>query len=411
MRKFASLAVSALCLGALPITAAHSAPAKSPHYLLAHYMPWFEANPTLHKWGWHWTMGHMNPDQMTKGRREIASRYYPLIGPYDSNDPDTLECHVLLMKLAGIDGVLIDWYGMDDYLDYGLNNRNTLHMIQYIKRAGLHYGIVYEEQTVPKLMEGNIITGTDPVPHGKRVLQWMQQQWFSDPAYITLSGKPVFLVFGGGYFKGDQWQQIFSSISTPLTFFTEDNRRPPADGAFAWPNPSAGLEGSRKQTDTFYTEAAHWPTFMPAAYPRFEDFYQQTGGHSWGQIDDQGGKTYVETLERSLKSGAPITQLVTWNDWGEGTIIEPSLEFGYRDLEVTQRLRRKYLDPRFHYTPTDLRLPIALYTLRKQLAGDNVAQARLENASRLLFAGKVDQARAALRALRAERHLPTMAAR
>ena len=75
---------------------------------MAHYMPWFEAKPISPGWGWHWTMNHYHPDQVTDGRREAASRYYPLMGLYDSSDPDALDCHVLLMKLAGLDGVLIE---------------------------------------------------------------------------------------------------------------------------------------------------------------------------------------------------------------------------------------------------------------------------------------------------------------
>ena len=33
--------------------------------------------------------------------------------------PTRLESKVLLMKLAGIDRVIVDWYGNDDYLDDG----------------------------------------------------------------------------------------------------------------------------------------------------------------------------------------------------------------------------------------------------------------------------------------------------
>ena len=40
------------------------------------------------------------------GKRQIASHYYPKIGPYASSDPDVIEYHLLLMKYAGVDGVL-----------------------------------------------------------------------------------------------------------------------------------------------------------------------------------------------------------------------------------------------------------------------------------------------------------------
>ena len=40
-----------------------------------------------------------------------AAHYYPKIGPYASNDPDVLEYHFLLMKAAGVTGIILDWYG------------------------------------------------------------------------------------------------------------------------------------------------------------------------------------------------------------------------------------------------------------------------------------------------------------
>src|SRR5581483_5081069 len=41
--------------------------------------------------------------------KEIASTYYPAIGPYDVADPDVAEYHVLLAKAAGIDGFMAEF--------------------------------------------------------------------------------------------------------------------------------------------------------------------------------------------------------------------------------------------------------------------------------------------------------------
>ena len=102
--------------------------------IMVHYMPWYASKPISGEWGWHWTMNHFDPDTIADdGRRAIASHYYPLIGPYDSNDPHALECHVLLMKFADIDGAIIDWYGIKDHRDYAAIHRNTNHLISYIK--------------------------------------------------------------------------------------------------------------------------------------------------------------------------------------------------------------------------------------------------------------------------------------
>ena len=362
--------------------------------LLVHYMPWFEANPTAKQWGWHWTMNHYHPDRITNGRREAASHYYPLVGLYDSNDPDLLECHVLLMKFAGIDGVLIDWSGTDDFLDYGLIHRNTLHLIDFVKRAGLKFAIVYEDATVPGMIDAKRFPKTEAVAHGQALVQWMQAHWFTDSAYLTQADRPVLLDFGSGYYQGDQWNRIFSVLPFPPAFYTESDRRAPALGSFDWPQPGKGTENSFQEMDRFYAGARSMPTFIAAAFPRFHDIYAQAGVQkSWGTIEDREGKTYEETLARGLTSGASFLQLVTWNDWGEGTQIEPSVEFGYRDLEITQRLRLQHIKPAIAYTGQDLRLPVELYRLKKTLASDNKTQPDMKEISDLLFAGKVKQAR------------------
>lgn len=139
--------------------------------VLVHYMPWYASESVSGEWGWHWTMNRFNPDKVGKdGRREVASHYYPLIGAYDSNDPHVLECHVLLMKFAGIDGVVIDWYGRDAFRDYGEIHRNTLHLIKYIKRAGLRFAICYEDQAVKHKVQDRSL------PEAKAVRNQMTRQ-------------------------------------------------------------------------------------------------------------------------------------------------------------------------------------------------------------------------------------------
>lgn len=400
-RAFLTLLLLALLPPVLAAPPPPARPTPPPRFLMAHYMPWFEAKPTGKGWGWHWTMNHFQPDRSTNGRREAASHFYPLMGLYDSGDPDALDCHVLLMKFAGIDGVLVDWYGTDDAFDYGLLHRNTLALIRAVKKAHLRYAVVYEDQAVPKLIAAHVFPEADAVPHGQRLMAWLQAHWFSDPSYLTLDGRPVLLVFGGVYYTGDQWGRMFEGLPRPPLFFTEGDRRAPATGGFAWPQPQGGDAQSVLALDRFYAAAPRWPLSIPAAWPRFHDIYGQAGVQpSYGVIDDRDGLTYAGTLDRALKSDAAIIQLVTWNDWGEGTQIEPSVETGYRDLETTQT-RCLSLVPAFPYTAQDLRLPLTLYALQKKGGGDPARRAKLDTISRLLFAGRLTRARALLAAYRA----------
>lgn len=361
-------------------------------WVLAHYMPWYAAKPVSPEWGWHWTMGKLNPDVRKGARREAASHYRPLLGLYDSGDPDALECHVLLMKFAGIDGVMVDWYGLIDHYDYAVNHRNTERLFSAIQKAGLKFALVYEDQTVTQLIKGGKFKPEEALDQGKRLMKWVEKRWFRSPSYVKLDGKPVFLVFGPQYYAPEDWGKLFEGLVARPAFFTLHHRKGDAAvGAYDWPLPKGGDEGSARERAGFFARAKEWPAFIPVAYPRFHDFYREAGVHeSWGRIDDRDGRTYTSTLREALASGAPIVQIATWNDWGEGTGIEPTEEFGYRDLEATQRLRKA------RYSASDLRLPIRLYRLRKR---PGIDPKKLAEVSRRLFASRLAEARKGLEAL------------
>ena len=74
------------------------APLPEGKLLLMHYMPWYETPAVRGAWGSHWKgpQSQHHPDQLgPDGRPDIWSHYHPLIEPYDSSDPDALECQLL----------------------------------------------------------------------------------------------------------------------------------------------------------------------------------------------------------------------------------------------------------------------------------------------------------------------------
>jgi acetyl esterase/lipase len=86
-----------------------------------------------------------------------------------------------------------------------------------------------------------------------------------------------------------------------------------------------------------------------------------------------------------------LIQIATWNDYGEGTVIEPTRDRGYRALELIQRERgvRKF-------GAADLRLPVMLYQLRKRAGREAAVVEILDRASAHLFEGKCMEAEALL---------------
>jgi hypothetical protein len=359
--------------------------------LLVHYMPWFVAKPYSTSWGWHWTMNHYNPDTTdASGRRQIASWYYPQIGPYDSLDPVVLEYHVLLMKLGGVDGVIVDWYGNDNYLDYGANNQRTAALLTYIRKAGLTFSLCYEDSTIGTEVNGSYIYSSNAIAHAQQTMLYAQSNYFNDACYLRLSNQPVLLNFGPRYFtSGTSWQTIFSVLNATNqpAFFTEDNRITPAGmGAFDWPPMSLSQTNGGVLTtnavesylNAFETKAGGWPAYVSSGFPRFHDIYSQAGvSASYGYLDDANGSILTNTVQRAMTNGSALIQVTTWNDFGEGTIVEPTLDYGCRDLGIIQSLRHEYVDPAFSYTTNDLSVAYRLYQMRRQNSGNIYLSAEL----------------------------------
>jgi hypothetical protein len=368
---------------------APAAPAKLP-LIVVHTLPWFEGKPESSRWGWHWTMNAFDPEKVVGDKRSIASHYYPLIGPYDSSSAAVIEYHLLLMKLAGIDGLIVDWYGLERFLDYPVVHRNTSAVFQPAAKFGLKIGICYEDQTIPRLVQANRLRQVDRVPHAVKEIEWLRTNWFPRPCYLKLNNRPVLLSFGQDGLSDAEWQQVFQRVPEMPLYLSEHRRRPSAVGAFDWPIPREGLSS----LDRFYTLARDWPVAMPVAFPRFHDIYEEAKVHpSWGSIADDGGRTFTRTLNRALKSRAPVVQIATWNDWGEGTMIEPSVQYRYRDLEAMQQIRRAAGDTTFPYAPKDLRLPYRLLLLRRKQERQARLKADLDRIANLLAAGSVSKAR------------------
>ena len=147
--------------------------------VMVHYMPWFASKKISGEWGWHWTMGKTNPDRtLPNGFPDAACHDLPLIGLYDSSDPDLLEYHVQLMKLSGIDGVIIDWYGVSDFRDYRVLHQNTQKLIQILARSNLKFAICYEDQSLKHRIASKRIDPDGKTDEATRDLNWVRTKMF-----------------------------------------------------------------------------------------------------------------------------------------------------------------------------------------------------------------------------------------
>jgi len=168
---------------------------------------------------------------------------------------------------------------------------------------------------------------------------------------------------------------------------------PFVDGGYYWPPVGPEIHGEVTQQqllqdmDNFHQVAANWDYVISGAVPGFDDYPVAGTFHptSFGHIAFDGDSTLRLTLSRAIEANPDVIQIITWNDYIEGTMIEPTQEFDTLFLEAIQDIRRTKIDPSFPYLPEDLRVPMRIFTLRKAHEDDEDINASLDRAIDLLF--------------------------
>lgn len=343
--------------------------------VLMHYMPWFESAPHDGQWGQHWTMATANPDLTgADGLPDIAAHFHPLIGPYSSFDVDVLEYHALLMKYVGVDAAVIDWYGTHNVLDYGRLDEATEAFIAVLKSVGIDYALMYEDRTLANVPMSHIDAATADWEH-------LAMRHFTDTAYFQVDDAPWVGVFGPIELENPaEWAAVFDNASIENvrlhTLWGEQaDAGPQASGEFAWVWAGNGTDHFAA-VETFTEAASAAAARVGIAYPGFEDYYAPGG---WGDglgwtIDPAEGQTFRDLLSLATTHAQSLEalQIATWNDFGEGTMVEPTAEDGFARLLDLQAFAG------VPYGLAELELIHELYLKRKQNAGNPDVQADLD---------------------------------
>jgi hypothetical protein len=280
------------------------------------------------------------------------------------------------MKYSGIDGVIIDWPGGSVHDDYPKNKQNAEVIMGATPTFGLSFAVIYEDQDIA-------IAGTG-IGQAQADLSYVSTYYFTKPNYIKVNGAPLFMVFGPLDFRQpSQWSQLLPHLTPQPTFLTlwydSGEVGNAANGEFAW------IYGDFMSGLTNFYNNHPLGVKGGVAYPGFNSFYAAGGwpgtpnwtcgncvARSTVPYTYNGAPTFAATLQLALSSGDNFVQLATWNDYGEGTMIEPTNEFQYSFLTTLQEQLG------VNYTVTELELINTLYKARKS---GSISQSLLTQAS------------------------------
>ena len=233
---------------------------------------------------------------------------------YKSDDRGEVARQLKAMQARGIDGVTIAWYGDRDT---GVSGKTAaLIMKQAEQMPGFFFALRVNDGMLKWYAKGQ-----DPTAVVTEQLQ-AARSYFQSPAYLNIHGRPVIFFFGFESF-GVDWKKVKAALPDKPLFLFRNSKgfdTPGSDGAFAW-----GPASPPSYLSYFYKIAAAHPAQIAVGdlHKGFNDSMA-----SWTQhrvIDQQCGDTFLNTV-RALPDNLPFVQLVTWDDYEEGTELETGVD-------------------------------------------------------------------------------------
>lgn len=346
--------VLAFLLIALSSSFARSAPpaeSRSENLVLAFYYPWYGTpdgpggksrnNQTIH-----WE--HIDP----AAKKISSSTNYPVSGAYDSHDPTVIERHTQLAKASGIDAFIISWWGKGTFEDQAVPL-----ILDSCAKSNIKACIYYEE--VPK--------GGTPATVAAEIVD-ITSRYAVHPSYfrITRDGEshPVIFLYGRaieqlGLEKWKEVQQLLAKTS-PRPFLIGDNFSKLSvdtfDGVHSY-GPAGDLAAAQKRGETFQTWAKRTMPWWAncgeggkaardsgkisccTVFPGYDDRVVRKPGLV---VKREGGDLYQELWREAIAAKPDWILITSFNEWHEGSEIEPSIEEGSKYIIMTAEWAAKF---------------------------------------------------------------------
>jgi len=258
---------------------------------------------------------------------DIACNFYPELGLYSSNDRETIKKHMQMHVKARAGVLSVTWWGERDFKHPGIPI-----LFDEAEKAGLRICFHIEPYT-----NRNAENFRDNV-------KYIIDTFGDHPAFYRVNGKPMFFIYDSYIVKNEEWARLFSKEGD---LSVRDSKY---DGIYI------GLNLKRESLndivdshlDGFYTyfgatgfteasDPAHWKymqewarehnkIFIPSVGPGYIDTRIRPWNASTTR-DRQNGKYYDDMYKAAIDCGAPYISITSFNEWHEGTQIEPAIPF------------------------------------------------------------------------------------
>jgi hypothetical protein len=305
--------------------------------VLAFYYTWYATPAVSGEWR-HWDEGGHHPDRNDpSGLPDTGTTDHPL-ALYDSNDPATLRRHLGEARQAGLDGLISTWWGKGDVSDRAFEK---LLKEAEAFNAGLPKGESPVTVTVyyERVPEG----AADPAAATADELLYVLDRYGSSPAFLRYEGKPVIFLYSRALsqMSRDQWQAAIRRIKTKHPdYLIGDSTDPAWYGVFDTLheyNPVGAVVGGEdmaaRDTRLVRDARTHQRPALLTVIPGYDDSH--VGRNQPTVASRDKGQLYARLWNAALDARPDWVVITSFNEWHEGSEIEPSVEHGNAYLDAT----------------------------------------------------------------------------
>ena len=242
----------------------------------AFYYPWFPQA---------WTQQGIYP----------YTNYTPQLGYYSSTDQNILKQHIAMMQYGKIQAGIASWWGQGSQTDSKIGG-----LLSAASGTSFRWALYYEMES----------QGDPTAAQIENDLTYIRDHYAGDPAYLRVNGRFVIFVYAAGNDAcgmGDRWKQGNTV------------------GAYVALKVFSGYRLCTSQPDS-------WHQYAPAVAADRQGSYSYSISPGFRLVGQTPRLTrdltrWGQNVRDMVASGANWQLVTTFSEWGEGTAVEPALEW------------------------------------------------------------------------------------
>ena len=242
----------------------------------AFYYPWFPEA---------WTQLGLYP----------YTNYTPDLGYYNESDQSLVKKHIEMMQYGNIQAGIASWWGQSSRTDNRING-----LLSAASGSQFRWSVYYENESL-----------TDPsVTQIQSDLNYLATKYGNDPSYLRVNRKFVVFVYADandGCGMADRWKagNTAGAYVVLKVFAGYRNCASQPDG---WHQYSPAVATDQQGTESFAISPGFWLKGQPVRLAR--DLTR-----------------FTQNVKSMVSANTKWQLITTFNEWGEGTIVEPAAEW------------------------------------------------------------------------------------